>query len=476
MTAHSPRNMFMNSLVSRLRQEYLSGQFGGGPKHNHYADFGWPEQVTFADLQVMFMRNGLAQAAVEGHIAKVWETDPELFEREPAHEPTKLETEFKRWAEDFRFWQKLAEADRRGMVGDYAGLILQVADNQEWNQPLGKVRGLQDVWDLIPAWEGELIPAEWDTNTKSKRYGQPITYQYNEQQVKGRQGAPSPRQLVIHHTRVILWSSTGDLLGRSLLRPGYNALLDVEKVIGGGAEGFWKNARQSLALDIDPNSSLTKLAQALGVGETELGAKLNDVVDDWARGFDKALMTQGIKAEALNITMPQPEEFQTGPMNMFAASVRMPVRVMIGNVTGERATVEDEIAWAKRCNGLRVKEKRPLIKMVLNRLESCNALPAGIDWFIDWADLTEGTASERLDLAFKMADINSKSLGSGDFAPFSSDEIREAAGYDVEEEDTGGDENDETGDTTDPSARSGPPVQPSPVPDQGQGDTTPTQE
>lgn len=475
MTAHPSLALFMNSLVSRLRQEYLSGQFGGGPKHNHYADFGWPEQVTFTDLQTMYARNGLAQAAVEGHVAKIWETDPELFEEEAAHEPTELETEFKRWAEDMRFWQKLAEADRRGMVGDYAGLILQVADNQDWGKPLGKVRGLQDIWDLIPTWEGELVPATWDTDTKSRRYGQPITYQYNEQQIKGRQGAPSPRQLVIHYTRVILWSSTGDLLGRSMLRPGYNALLDVEKVIGGGAEGFWKNARQSLTLDIDSASNMSKLAQALGVNETDLGAKLNEVVDDWARGFDKALMTQGIKAEALNITMPQPEEFQTGPMNMFAASVRMPVRVMIGNVTGERATVEDEIAWAKRCNGLREKEKKPLIKTVLNRLEACGALPPGIDWFIDWADLTEGTASERLDLALKMAEINSKSLGSGDMAPFSSDEIREAAGYDVEDEDQGGDENDAKGDA-DPSSRSGPPVQQSPVPDQGQGGTPPAQE
>lgn len=433
--------LLVNSLVSRLRASFLSGQFGGGPKHDHYADFGWPTEVTFSDLQTIYTRNGLAQAAVEGHIAKVWETDPELFESEEAHDPTELEETFKRWAEDLRLWQKVSEADRRSMVGDYAGLILQVADNLNWEHPLGKVRGLEDIWDLIPAWEGELTPATWDTDTKSRRYGQPITYQYTEQPIRGRAGAPSPRNLVIHHSRVIIWSTTGDLLGRSILRAGYNALLDVEKVIGGGAEGFWKNARQSLSLDVDANANLAKLAQALGVGVEELGSKLNDIVDDWAKGFDKALITQGIKPQALNITMPQPEEFQDGPMKLFAASVRMPVRVMIGNVTGERATVEDEHAWAKRCNGLREKEKRPLIKTLLNRLEACGALPT-VDWYIDWADLTSGTLSERLDVAAKMAEINSKALGTGDYVPFTSDEIREAAGYDVEEEGDGPDEND----------------------------------
>lgn len=452
------RTFLLNSLVSRMRASALGGQFGGGPKHNHYEDFGWPEEVTFQDLQLMFTRNGLAIAAIEGHIAKIWESDPELYEAEAAHLETPLEASFKRWAEDIRLWQKLAEADRRGMVGDYSGLILQVADNLNWDQPLGQVRGLEEVWDLIPVWEDELIPAAWDTDQKSRRYGRPTSYNYQEQPLRRAKGnAPQPRQLTLHHSRVVLWSSTGDLLGRSLLRPGYNALLDAEKVIGGGSEGFWKNARQSMSLDIDTNSDMGKLARALGVGIEELGAKLNDVVDDWAKGFDKALITQGIKPETFNITMPQPAEFQDGPIHMFAASVRMPVRVMIGNVTGERATTEDELAWSKRCNSLRTKEKIPLIKTFLNRLEACGALPR-VDWYIEWGDLTEGTLTERLDTAAKMADINAKMLGTGDSLPFSSDEIREAAGYDADEEDDfdEGDEEPETPEI-DPTAGNGDP-------------------
>lgn len=440
MTALPVHQFVYNSIVSRLRAETLSGQFGGSPKHDHYSDFGWPSTVVFNDLKNMYERNGLAQAAVERYVSKVWETDPEIYEAEEAHEPTEAEDAFKAWAEDIRFWQKLAEADRRGMVGDYAGLIIQIADNLEWNQPLGRVRkGLEDVWDLIPVWEIELTPAEWDDNPRSRRYGQPVTYQYQEQRVRRVTGGPAPRSLTIHHSRVILWSSTGDLLGNSILRAGYNALLDHEKVVGGGAEGFWKNARQSMTLNVDPNSDLSKLARSLSVTEAELGTKINDLVDDWTKGFDKAFITQGIEPQAHNITMPQPAEFQEGPLQLFAASVQIPVRVLIGNVTGERATVEDEIAWSKRCNSLRSKQKRPLLKRVLNLLEECGAIDQR-DWFIFWTDLTEGTTEQKLDTAMKMAEINAKSLGIGDLVPFSSNEVREAAGYDVESEDDGGDE------------------------------------
>lgn len=463
MTAHNMRYL-LNSAALRLRQAL--GTAMGGPKHDHYSDFGWPEVVTYEMLRQMWDRNPLARAAVETHIEKVWEDDPEIFEAEEAHNETDLETTFKRWAEDVRFWQKLAEADRRSMVGDYSALILQVADNQEWHRPLGKVRGLQDIWDIIPAWEGELTVSEWELDQRSRRYGEPLMYTYQEKQRTEARNQPPVKSVSIHYSRVLIWSSTGDLNGRSILRPGYNALLDVEKVIGGGAEGFWKNARSSLTMAIDADSNLDKLARALGVGPDQLGDKLNEVVDDFSKGFDKALITQGITATPIQVTMPQPEEFQDGPLKLFAAGVRIPIRVLIGNITGERASTEDERSWAKRCNGLRDREKKPLIKAMLNRLEACGALPPEVDWFIEWPDLTEGTSEEKLASADKLADINSKMVGTGERVPFSANEVREAAGYEAEEEDDFDEGIDpEEGQTPNPAP--GLPIAPTGAPDQG---------
>lgn len=419
----------VNHMIDRQRAASLG--VNGSAKHDHYRDFGWPETVDFAQLKQMYQRNPLATAAVEAHIEKVWESSPILFEAEEAHAETQTEADFKAWAEDIRLWQKVAEADRRSMIGDYAALILRIADGRRWSEEIGSVSGIADIWDVIPAWQDELTPSEWDMDQTSRRYGQPLTYQYQERpDPTVKSGAPA-RQVTIHWTRVVIWSGTGGLDGKSILRPGYNALLDVEKVVGGGAEGFWKNARQSLNLEIDPAADFMKLAQSLGVQTHELGDKINSIADDWLSGFDKSLMLQGIKANALNITLPQPEYYQSGPTQLFAASVRIPLRVMIGNMTGERASTEDERSWAKRCNGIRDSEKRPLLKAVLNRFEKCGALPER-DYYLEWSDLTEGTISERLENAGKMAVINRDSSGTGVEAPFSADEIREAAGYQTE--------------------------------------------
>lgn len=431
MSAMQGLRFFLNSSSRRVLS--LLGGLNGSPKHDHYSDFGWPETVTFEMLKNMWERNALGRAAVEAYIEKIWEDDPQLFEIEADHPETALEKNFRVWAEDLRLWSKMAEADRRGMVGDYAGLIIQVADGLQWNQPMGLVRGLQDVWNVIPVWEDELTVAEWNLDETSRRYGEPLTYTYQEQQRPEQKNVPPVKSVTIHHSRVLLWSSTGDLEGRSILRPGYNSMLDVEKVMGGGAEGFWKNARSSLTLNMDPNANLEKLARVLGVDIGGLGDKLNEVADDFSKGFDKALVTQGIEATPVSVAMPQPEEFQDGPMKMFAASVRIPIRVLIGNVTGERASTEDEKSWAKRCNGLRDRGKKPLIKAFLNRLEVCGALPK-VNWFIDWPDLTEGTTEEKLDAALKLSEMNSKSVGTGEAAPFSANDIREAAGYEAEED------------------------------------------
>lgn len=432
MTAHNMR-FLMNSTAARMRSA-LASVLGGSDKHDHYKDFGWPDDISFDMLKHMWGRNPLARAAVEVHIEKVWESDPELFEAEEAHDPTPLEKAFKVWAGDTRFWQKLAEADRRSMVGDYAAVILQVADGLEWNQPLGRIRGLQDVWDVIPVWQGELKVASWELDQTSRRYGEPLTYQYQEQPRREAENQPPVRQVVIHHSRVLVWSSTGDLNGRSLLRSVYNSLLDVEKVMGGGAEGFWKNARSSLVIDITSDANLDKLAKVLGTTPAELGDKLNEVSDDFSRGFDKALITQGMTVSPVSVSMPQPGEFQDGPLKMVATGVRTPMRVLLGNLTGERASTEDEMAWAKRCNGLRDREKKPLLRAVLNMLEMCGAIPAGVNWYIEWGDLTEGSLAEKLTNAALMADINTKMVGTGEMVPFSGNEIREAAGYDAEDE------------------------------------------
>lgn len=399
-------------------------------KHDHYKDFGYPTVLTFSQLYGMYSRNGIAQAGVNKTVLKTWQDNPFLLEEERdgsevgEADETTLEQQIRQRFDDLRFWQKLAEADGMSMVGDYAGVILRFADSKRLDQPVDRVTGgLNGLVEIIPAWEGQLAVSQWDTDETSDGYGHPKMYQFNESAVDDKQ---QPRNFIVHPDRVVIWSKNGTVHGKSILEAGFNDLLTMEKVSGAGGEGFWKNAKSAPVLQVDPEAKLAEMARMMGVPLDELVDKMNDQVEDWQKGFDKLLMVQGMEAKTLGITLPSPEHFFAIALQAFAASITMPVKILVGMQTGERASKEDADEWALTNMSRRTNYVIPNIRALVQRLVRVGILPER-DWFVDWTDLTESSMSEKIDRASKMAETNQK-MGTGVIV-FTDEEIRAVVGY-----------------------------------------------
>jgi hypothetical protein len=275
---------------------------------------------------------------------------------------------------------------------------------------------------LIPAWAGQLTVAEWDTDEPSDAYGQPKMFQFSEAAVDidRRQ---QPRQFNVHPDRVLVWSKDGTVHCRSILEPGYNDLMTMEKVSGAGGEGFWKNAKSAPVLEIDKEIDIETMAKAMGVPPAELADKMNAQVEDYQKGFDKLLMIQGMQAKTLGITLPSPEHFFAIALQSFAASVMIPLKILVGTQTGERASTEDAAEWAQTNMSRRTNQAIPNMMEMVGRLERFGVLPEK-DWHIDWTDLTESSMGEKIDRASKMADVNQKT-GPAEWV-FTPEEIRAA--------------------------------------------------
>lgn len=420
-----------NYVQRRLDSMFPAFFPGTTPKHDHYKDFGYPTSLTFEQLYRMYSRNGIAAAGVDKTIRKTWQDNPFLLEKERdgsqkgTAKETPLEKQIRQRFDDLRLWTRLAEADRMSMVGAYAGVILRFADGQAFNQPVGTVTGgLMGLVEVIPAWEGQLKVSEWDTVETSETYGQPKMFQFSESAVETNK--QQPRQISIHPDRIIVWSKDGSVNGSSALEPGYNSLVDMEKVRGAGGEGFWKNAKSAPVLEVDKEAKIAEMAKAMGVGIEDLADKMNEQVADWNAGFDQLLMIMGMQAKTLNITLPSPEHFYAVALQDFAASINIPVKVLVGMQTGERASQEDADEWAQTNMSRRANQTIPNIRLLIDRLERFGILDEK-DWFIDWADLTEASMSEKVDRADKMAGVNQKMGGS--VYVFTDDEIRAAVGY-----------------------------------------------
>lgn len=416
----------MNALTSLAnaaarRLDVMFPGFYPGAKHDHYKDFGFPTAVDFGQLYAKYTRNGIAQAGVNKTALKTWQEHPWLLETEGDHKETPVEADVRRHFEEVRLWQRMEDADRMAMVGGFSALILRFADNKEFDQPVESVPGgLQGLVEVIPAWAGQL-EIEWDEDQRSPTYGHPKFFTFTESAVgEVKRG----RQFRLHPDRVLIWSRDGTVHSRSILEPGYNDLLTMEKIIGAGGEGFWKNAKSAPVLEVDKEAQIDMMAKAMGVQAEEIVDRMNEQVEDWQQGFDKLLMLQGMQAKTLSITLPSPEHFFAIALQAFAASINIPVKILVGSQTGERASTEDADEWAQTNMSRRKGHVIPTIMTLVNRLERFRVLPKK-DWALSWADLTESSMTEKIDRATKMADVNQKTPGE---VVFTGDEIRAAVG------------------------------------------------
>ncbi|WP_313030467.1 anti-CBASS protein Acb1 family protein [Brucella sp.] len=425
----NPIRALANAAARRL--DVMFPGFFATAKHNHYADFGYPEFISFDMLYGMYCRNGVGAAGVDKTILKTWQDAPFLQEKQRdgsegnATKETPLEKDIRERFTDLRVWSRIAEADRRSLVGRYGGLILRLADSKTFSEPVDTVPGgILGLVEVIPAWEGQLQVSQWDTDEKSQTYGQPLMYQFNEATVGDNTGT-QPRQFQLHPDRVVIWSRDGTMDCKSLLEPGYNDLLTLEKISGAGGEGFWKNAKSAPVLEVDPEAKIEEMAKAMGIPVEELADKMNEQVEDWQKGFDKLLMIQGMQAKSLSVTLPSPEHFFAIALQSFAASISMPVKILVGSQTGERASTEDANEWAQTNMSRRNNTVRPNIMDFVNRLERFKILPEK-DWYLDWSDLTEASMTEKIDRVTKMADANQK-MGNTEWI-FTPEEMREVVG------------------------------------------------
>lgn len=413
------------------RLDHMFQGFFTNTKHNYGKDFGYPDALTFELLYRMYRRNGIATAAVDKTALKTWQDTPYLLEQERdgsqkgKSKETELEKEIRLKFASMRLWAKLAEADRKSMVGGYSGVILRLKDGKGFDQPVDRVGGgLEGLYRIDPVWAGQLKVSDWNTDTTSETYGEPTMYEFNEAAVET--DNPNKRSLRIHPDRVLIWSDDGTVNGRSLLEPGYNDLIDLEKIKGAGGEGFWKNAKSAPVLEMPADVRIAEMAKAMGVTVQDIADKMNEQVADFQKGFDQMLMLQGMQAKTLGVTLPSPEHFWSAPLQSFAASVGIPLKVLVGNQTGERASTEDADEWSQTNMARRVNITHPNVMEFVARLVTWGILPEK-DWFLDQADLTESSMSEKVDRANKMADTNQK-MGNQTYV-FTDDEIRAAVGY-----------------------------------------------
>ena len=432
--------------LARARMGMLNPSMGLDAKRNSaWCEYGFPEQVTYENLYALYRRGGIAHGAVEKLVGKCWQTNPEIIEGDDADESEDETAWEKKSRQVFtsRFWRSFADADRRRLVGRYAGILLHVNDSLAWDQPVTKGKMLQKV---TVAWAGSLTVGDWDTGLNSKTYGQPKMWQYAERLPNG-----SSRRVNIHPDRVfILGDYSDDAIG--FLEPAYNAFVSLEKVEGGSGESFLKNAARQLSINFDKEAKLDEIARAYGVDYSELNEIYDKVAREMNIGNDSVLITQGANVAPIVAAVSDPSPTYNVNLQTAAAALDIPTKILVGMQTGERASTEDQKYFNTRCQSRRG-DLSFEIEDFCDKLIDLQIVDSVSQKAVIWDDLNEQTGTEKLTNAKTMGEINQTMQGSGDEPAFTREEIRTAAGYDNDDEEPLGEEDgDEEDEATDSAA------------------------
>lgn len=430
MTAINALQPNSNSAQDTVARQRFASAISGGydfadTLHNIYMDYGYPCELTFFNFWNMFRRFGVARRAVRVYPDQTWLDDP-MVESKDAAFTRDLEALIERG-----LWRRLKGLDTRQRVGRYAGMFMRVRDNQTPDKPIvGKLGGLAALVDMMPLYESQLEVSTTDDNPESDTFGQPTMYLFAAGNV-GNRNERAATSFSIHPSRIVIaaeGADNGSIYGVPVLESVYNDLMDLRKILGGGGEGFYKNAAQSIVFDLKDGASAKANAPLLD--------KFNEQYDDFAQNRSRrAMWTPGMEAKVLDSNLINPKEFADNSLLSISAGVDVPVAILVGNQTGRLAGDQDTKGFLSSVQARRLDFGTDMVKAQLDWFVRWGILPSAA-FTIEWPDAQAPSKEQKLDNASKMTEINKRQFESGGEVPFSGDELREEAGFDPDEMET----------------------------------------
>lgn len=390
------RNLQINSLLTR--RQHLAKQLGMsfGGKRDLYEALGYPKEMTYADYLAKYKRSDIAKAIIDRPAKATWRGQVGLTEKGKRGE-TSLTKEWDKLCADQDLKKRFQRADVAACIGEYSVLLLGLRDAKkanDWAEPAKTTnQKLLYVKPLTQAYAGIL---KFDEDPKSRRFGLPLLYSI-------RTGAESSDTLTVHYTRIIHIVRDrleSEVRGAPLLESVYNRVVDLEKLIGGSAEIFWKNARQGFA---------GKLDKDYGVDDDFMG-DVQEQIDEYSHDLRRFLIAEGLELKSLETTVASPEAHVEAQIQMIAAVTGIPKRILTGSERGELSSAQDLSEWMKLVQERREEfAESEIVRPFVDRMKEFGILPKGrSEYFVSWPDLHTISDKEKAEVGKERAEALKK--------------------------------------------------------------------
>lgn len=327
----------------------LPGQTFGGNR-DLYQVLGYKTELLFDDYLAKFSRGDIASRVVEAPAEDTWRDEPEA--QEGQGEEAKTETPFTKQLTavltELDAWAQFENVDTLAGIGHYAVLFIGFGDEGEGAALDTAVSPTAKPAYLSAYSEGQATIHQIEKDTKSPRMGLPLTYKIKFDELG--------KATTVHYSRVIHIAEKarhGRVYGTPRLQRVYNRLDDLEKVIGGSAEAFWKLVYKGIIISLKDGYLPPEDEDEIN----EMTQKIEDYINDIAR----FMMIDGYDVKELGSQTVDPSAMIDVLVSIIAAATGIPKRLLIGAELGNIASTQDAANWAGRISARRTRFAEPRI-------------------------------------------------------------------------------------------------------------------
>ena len=410
----------LSDLVARSRFASKVGATFGGLRDMECA-LGYQERLTYENFLHRYRRGGIAKRLVEAFPDATWNTGPSLVEDPAPDVETEFELEFADLVDRLNVWSKFRRADVLAGIGEYSVLLIGVEGEEKLDQPMPTLAGPDSIIFLRAVPEDRAEIDTYVTGSSDPRFGLPEFYQLtlgssrSATASRGRSALTSQR---VHWSRVIHIADDlveDDVFGTPRLRPLWNYLDDIMKVVGGGSEAAWKRAQPWLQLDMDPEAEM----------DDDDEDAMDEEVDELLHGLRTVFRTRGVKANLLAAAVSSFKGNLDAIMMLVASTARIPLRLLTGSERGELASTEDRNSWSEHVSARRNSFGTDAVRDFTDRLVEHKVLTAPASYEVVWPEIDELNEQEKAQVTKVIADANKAQFDAGGGLIVLSEEIRD---------------------------------------------------
>ena len=369
---------------------------------------GYPDKLTAELFKNYYDREGIARRVVDLYPDECWNESPTIVET-PDEGKTDFEQALHDYSKKYNLWETLHRLDRVSGIGEYGILIMGWADGKKLDEPLaginedGSIDATPPVYELLytqPIDQSQINIAQYNKDTQSPRYMYPEYYnvKYSDESVEQVKQVPA-KEFKVHWSRVLHVAdnkTVSNILGNSRMRPCFNRLFDLRKILSGSGEMFWKGAFPGLSIEMLP-----KLAEGnVDVDKEALAEELTE----YDTGLKRWLGLVGMSAKSLAPQVADPSKHIAAQLQAISLNIGIPMRILIGAEEAKLASSQDIRSWNKRVRARQTHYVGPyLIRPAIHVLQAVGGLPLVDSYDIRWEDLNTPTDLDKSEVGERRA-------------------------------------------------------------------------